>query len=105
MDEKVVNLITEIKNVASLILEKDISSVRGFSERQVEAIAKQTIIIQKGVENGDIDKELKEFFLDGLEAMTTNFVNTLKGILSATIETVWNAIIDVLWKVIDSTVK
>lgn len=102
MNENVIQIINDIKEVASNILEKDISTVRGFSERQVEAIAKQTLIIQKGVLNGDIDEDLKEFFLNGLEAMALNFVNTLKGILSVTIEKVWNAIVDALWKAIES---
>lgn len=103
MEENLTQLITEIKDVASNILEKDVSTVRGFSERQVKAIAKQTLIIQKGILNGDIDEDLKEFFFDGLEAMALNFVNTLKGILSVTIEKVWNAIVDTLWNAIEST--
>lgn len=102
MDENITNIINEIKEVASNILEKDVATVRGFSERQVEAIAKQTLIIQKGVLNGEIDEDLKVFFFDGLEAMALNFVNTLKGILSVTIEKIWNAIVDTLWKVIGS---
>lgn len=100
MNDNVVNIITEIKNIASGILEKDVSEVRGFSERQLEAIAKQTAIIQKGLENGDIDEDLREFFLDGLEAMTRNFVNTLKGILLVTIEKLWNALINFLYKAV-----
>jgi len=105
MDENLVELMTEIKDVASNILEKDISTVRGFSERQVEAVAKQTLIIQTGILNGDIDEELKEFFFDGLEAMALNFVNTLKGILSVTIEKIWNGIVDALWNVIESSIN
>ncbi|MEJ4087381.1 hypothetical protein [Galbibacter orientalis] len=102
MDQNALNIIKEIKEVSSNIIEKDVTEIRGFNERQVEAIAKQAIIIQRGVANGDIDEDLKEFFFDGLEAMALNFVNTLKGILSVTIEKVWNAIVDVLWKAIDS---
>lgn len=102
MDENILNLIKEIKTVASNIIDKDIATVRGFSERQIEAIAKQTVIIQAGVLSGDIDDELKEFFLHGLEAMATNFVSTLKGILSVTIEKLWNAIVDLLWDAIES---
>lgn len=102
MNENVIELIKDIKEVASNILEKDISDVRGFSERQIEAIAKQTLIIQKGVMDGDIDEDLKEFFFNGLEAMALNFVNTLKGLLAVTIEKIWNAIVDILWKAIES---
>ena len=94
------NIINEIKDIASGILEKDISTVRGFSERQVEAIAKQTVIIQEGIANGDIDEDLREFFLDGLEAMALNFVNTLKGILMVTLEKLWNALVNFLYKAV-----
>lgn len=104
MNENLTQLITDIRDVASNILEKDVSTVRGFSERQVEAIAKQTLIIQKGILNGDIDEDLKEFFFEGLEAMALNFVNTLKGILAVTIEKVWNAIVDLLWNAIESAI-
>lgn len=100
MDENVSSIISELKNIASGILEKDISTVRGFSERQIEAIARQTAIIQKGVLNGDIDEELREFFLDGLEAMALNFVNTLKGILLVTLEKLWNATVNFLYKAV-----
>lgn len=100
MPESVATIITEIKDIASGVLEKDISTIRGFSERQVEAIAKQTVLIQKGVENGDIDEDLREFFLDGLEAMALNFVNTLKGILMVTLEKLWNALVKFLYKAV-----
>ena len=100
MAESVTTIITDIKDIASGILEKDISTIRGFSERQVEAIAKQTVLIQKGVENGDIDEDLREFFLDGLEAMALNFVNTLKGILMVTLEKLWNALVHFLYKAV-----
>ena len=85
MEENVAQIIREIKEVATTILEKDISTVKGFSERQVEALAKQTAIVQQGVLNGDIDEDLREFFEQGLKDMARNFVNTLKGILSVTI--------------------
>ncbi|CAM3307252.1 hypothetical protein [Aequorivita lipolytica] len=100
MSENVAKIITDIKDIASDVLEKDISTIRGFSERQVEAIAKQTAIIQKGIANGDIDEDLREFFLDGLEAMTLNFVNTLKGILMVTLEKLWNALVTFLYKAV-----
>ncbi len=100
MAESVATITTDIKDIASEVLQKDISTIRGFSERQVEAIAKQTVLIQKGVENGDIDEELREFFLDGLEAMALNFVNTLKGILMVTLEKLWNALVKFLYKAV-----
>lgn len=101
MEENVAQIIREIKEVATTILEKDISTVKGFSERQVEALAKQTAIVQQGILNGDIDEDLREFFEQGLKDMARNFVNTLKGILSVTIEKIWNAIVEVVLKAIN----
>ncbi len=100
MPESVATIITDIKDIAAGGLEKDISTIRGFSERQVEALAKQTVLIQKGVESGDIDEDLRGFFLDGLEAMALNFVNTLKGILRVTLEKLWNALVKFLYKAV-----
>ena len=102
MELNLVKIIDSIKDVATTILDKDITTVRGFSERQIEAIASQTVIIKKGILNGDIDEDLKEFFFDGLEAMALNFVNTLKGILAVTIEKMWNAITEQLLRIIAS---
>lgn len=100
MPSDVPTLIAEIKDIATNVLQKDITTVRGFSQRQVEAIAKQTAIIQQGIATGEIDEELREFFLDGLEAMALNFVNTLKGILMVTLEKLWNAIVEFLYKAV-----
>ena len=100
----VASIIKDIKDISTTILKKDITIVKGFSERQVEAIAKQTIIITEGVANGDIDEELKKFFFDGLKAMAENFVNTLKGILSVTLEKLYNALVDKLWSIVGSAV-
>lgn len=100
MTENVVNMINEIKTISSEILNKDVTTVRGFSERQVEAIAKQTSLIQMGIATGDIDENLREFFLDGLEAMTRNYINTLKGILLVTLEKLWNALVDYLYRAV-----
>jgi len=100
----VASIIKDIKDISTTILKKDITIVKGFSERQVEAIAKQTVIITEGVANGDIDEELKKFFFDGLKAMAENFVNTLKGILSVTLEKLYNALVDKLWSIVGSVV-
>jgi len=100
MNTKTANLIDTIKDVASSILEKDIALVKGFSERQVEAISKQTLIIKAGIASGEIENDLIPFFLDGLKAMVTNFINTLKGILKVILEKVWNGIVSALYEAI-----
>lgn len=102
MDNKVLEIIEGIKTISTEILKKDLSKIRGFTERQVEAIAKQTVLVQEGLIKGEIDEELKDYFFDGIEAMALNFVNTLKGLLSVTIEKLWNSIVDFLWKIVNS---
>lgn len=96
MDIDIQQLISDIKDAASAILKKDVSAIRGFQERQVEALAKQAQMIVSGVIKGDIDDDLRKFFIDNLEVMALNFVNTLKGLLLVTIEKVWNAVVNAL---------
>lgn len=104
MDINIAQLITDIKDVVATILRKDISEVRGFQERQVEALAKQAQLIASGVANGDIDDELRKFFIDNLEQMALNFVKTLKGLMEITIEKVWNAVVNTLLETISNII-
>lgn len=104
MNQDLKNLITQVKEITSGILEKDVTTMRGFAANQLEAIARQTLILQQGVVSGEIPEDLIEFFFDGLEKMTQNFVNTLKGLLFVTVEKLCNALNDFLWKVVNSLI-
>ena len=95
-------LIEEMQIAASDVLNKDVTSLRGFSQRQLKAIAQQAEIVATGIATGGITEETREFFLDGLEDMVLSFVNTLRGLLTITIEKVWNAVVGVLWKAISA---
>lgn len=97
-------LINDIKDVASGILKKDISVIRGFQERQVIALATQANLIAAGVLSGDIDEGLRKYFLEGLEDMALNFVKTLRGLIDVTIEKVWNAVVDTILKAIGKVI-
>ena len=88
-------LISDMNAAASTVLNTDVTTLRGFSERQVRAIAQQAALVELGIKTGQISDETKDFFLDGLEDMALNFVKTLRGLLMATIEKVWNAIVAV----------
>ena len=94
-------LIADIKAAASQIINQDVTVLRGFSERQVKALALQADLIAEGVISGDIDDDLRDFFLDSLEDMAMNFAKTLRGLLMVTIEKVWNAVVGVLWGAIE----
>ena len=95
-------LVDEMKAAASEVLNKDVSTLRGFSERQVKAIAQQAKLVAAGIASGQITEETREFFLDSLEDMALNFAKTLRGLLMVTVEKVWNAVVGVIWKAIAS---
>ncbi|WP_336751766.1 hypothetical protein [Aeromonas hydrophila] len=93
-------LIDDMKAAASGILNADVSIFRGFSERQLNAIAQQTVLVATGIATKQITKETEQFFLDSLEDMVLSFAKTLRGLLMVTIEKVWNAIVSVIWNAI-----
>ena len=95
-------LAADIKDAASQVINKDVTTLRGFSERQVKAIAQQAAFVEAGILNGGITDETRDFFLDSLEDMALNFVKTLRGLLMVTIEKVWNAVVGVIWKAIET---
>lgn len=95
-------LIEDIKNAASDVLEEDIATVAGFSERQVEAIAHQTELVGAGILTGQITEETRDFFLDNLKDMAMNLVRVLQGLVTVMIEKAWNAIVGVIWKAIEA---
>ncbi len=93
-------LMTDMTTAATQVLGSDVTTLRGFSDRQMKAIAQQAAFIEAGIISGQITDETKEFFLDSLENMVLSFVQTLRGLLTATIEKVWNTIVLVIWKAI-----
>lgn len=93
-------LVSDMKMAASGILKADVSTFRGYSERQVKAIAQQAAFVATGIATRQITKETEQFFLDSLEDMALSFAKTLRGLLMVTIEKVWNAVIGVLWNAI-----
>jgi hypothetical protein len=93
-------LIGDIKSSISNILGKDITTVSGFSSRQLDGIADQTVLIASGIASGEITDATREFFLNQLVEAAKNFVNTMVGLVIATIEKLWNAVVSILWKAI-----
>jgi hypothetical protein len=102
MNLNIDQLVADMKSAASTAIQADVSTLRGFSERQLKAIAQQAELVQIGIVTHQITDETKEFFLDGLEDMALSFAKTLRGLLLVTIEKVWNAVVGVLWKAISS---
>jgi len=98
------SILDSLKSTASKIVKTDITNIRGFSERQVRMLAQHARWIAEAEAKGEFakDPKLRDWFLTGLEDMTKSFVMTLRGLLRVTIEKLWNALVDALWKVIDT---
>ncbi len=97
-------LVSDIKTAATQILNKDISTARGFSERQIKAMSQQAALVATGIASGQITEETREFFLESLERMTQNFLETLQGLLLVTVEKLWNAVVGVIWTAINGAI-
>ena len=95
-------LVSDMKSAVSEIVKKDSSTISGFSERQLTGIASQAVLVAKGIASGDINDSNRDFFLDQLVELAHNFVRTLVGLMVVTIEKIWSAIVDVLWKAISA---
>lgn len=93
-------LTSDIKFTLSEILHKDITTVGGFSNRQLNGIANQTSLIASGIASGEITDATRDFFLDQLVVLAHNFVKTLVGLVIATIERLWNKLVSILWSAI-----
>ena len=95
-------LVSEMKSAASLILTKDVATLKGFSERQIKNIAAQAVFVEEGIITGEITAATRDFFLDSLKDLVRNFIRTLQGLVIVTIEKLWNAIVGVIWKAIET---
>lgn len=102
MSLNVNQLVADIKDAASTVISHDVAEIRGFSERQVTALAKQAQLIASAIVDKEIGEDLTDYFLDSLEDMALNFAKTLRGLLAVTIEKVWNAVVGVIWGAIES---
>lgn len=93
-------LVADMKSAATQAIGSDVSTIRGFAERQLQAIAQQAEFVATGIATKQISPDLQEFFLDGLKDMARNFVKTLNGLVMVTVEKAWNAVVGVIWNAI-----
>ncbi|WP_444900268.1 hypothetical protein ACJJIX_00845 [Microbulbifer sp. VAAC004] len=102
MSLDVTQLISDIKDATSTVIEHDITEIRGFSERQLSALALQAKLIAKAIMENEIGEDLRDYFLDSIEDMALNFARTLRGLLAVTIEKIWNAVVGVIWTALEA---
>ncbi len=93
-------LVVSMQKAASGVLGKDVSTLRGFAQSQLQAIAQQSALVAAGVLDGSITPDLRDYFLDSLEEMARSFANTLAGLMTVVIEQVWNALVKTIWDAI-----
>lgn len=93
---------TDILGAASGVLDKDVSTLEGFAQRQVKALAQQAALVEAGIATKQITEETREFFLKSLQDMARNFAKALVGLVEVMIEKVWNAVVSVIWKAIEA---
>jgi hypothetical protein len=98
-------LITNMKTAANAVLQQDIANIEGYSERQLQAIAMQGAWIANGSATGELSADLRDFFLNNLQDLVTNFAKTLAGLVIVTVEKVWNALVNVLWTAIGQAIN
>lgn len=101
MELDITQLMKDISTAVSAVLGKDITTIQGFRDRQLKAIAQQSALITAGIATGEITEETREFFLDSLQDMVLNFLKTLQGVAQVTIEKAWNAAVTVIWDAIE----
>ena len=93
-------LVSEMQAAATAVIRQDVATLGGFSAQQLQAIAQQAILVSRGIADGTITGETRDFFLDNLKEMVRSFVNVLVGLAIVVVEQTWNAIVGVLWAAI-----
>lgn len=98
-------LLANLKTAVSTVLQKDVTTIEGYSERQLAAMAQQAKWIAAATASGELSSDMRDFFLDTLKDSATNFTNTLKGLAVVALEKVWNALVGALWGAINAALN
>lgn len=97
-------LLANLKTVATGIIQQDVTTIEGYSERQLAAMAQQAKWIAAATLTGELSSDMRDYFLGTLKDSAVNFANTLKGLVLITIEKVWNALVGALWTAIGNAI-
>jgi hypothetical protein len=93
-------LTIDIKSAASIILDRDVTSVEGFDTKLVSRIARQADTAATNMKRGVVTKETRDFLIDCIRSSTSAFVGGLKGVDAFTSGKVNYAIVYVVFKTI-----
>ena len=98
-------LISDVNAAVTGVLQKDVTVYEGYNQRQVQAMAQQTLWIAQASAAGQLSDDLRQFFLKQLEDSALVFAKTLAGLAMITIEKVWNAVVGVLWSTVNAAIS
>jgi hypothetical protein len=101
----VTELFDAARDAISGIVSADAASIAGFSETQLNHLARHGVLLAKAAAAGAFaDEADQEEFLNGYADMVRNFVRALVGLIALTIERIWNALVDIFWGTIERAV-
>jgi hypothetical protein len=76
------NISSAVTNVAG----KDVTTVHGFSQNQLQSLAHQSALITGMIEANEFTDDERNFYLIGLQQMAMGFAQTLIGIIVVEVE-------------------
>lgn len=93
-------LVQDISNAMTDILNTDVKLLRGYSQAKAQTIARFTKLIGEGYANGEIDQAELEQEIDELDLMVERFVRNIKALANTTIERLIRAVTGTLYAAI-----
>lgn len=93
-------LTIDLKSAASIILDKDVTTLEGFDPKLVAKIVRQSDTAAMNMKRGVVTKETRDFLLDCIRTSAGAFVSELKNVDAFTSGKVKYAIVFVAFKTI-----
>jgi hypothetical protein len=95
-------LMNSIRDAASGILQRDVTTITGFAQDQLAQLAQQAegVAAMQAAGAFDGNDALRDHFTNQLQEMTRNFAQTLRGLLAVTVEKLVAAVLAVIGQAI-----
>lgn len=86
-----------ISSAVKTVTSKDITTIAGFAQQQLQALAQQSALVAGLIEANAFTEAEKEFYLDGLQQMAQGFVNTFQQIAIIEIQKIYNSVVSAIY--------
>jgi hypothetical protein len=97
-------LVSDVKTAITGAIGKDINTVTGFAQEQLQDTAKQAELIASNFLTGVTDAAQRDADLERLENIVKAFVEVMDGLAEIEIEKAWNAAVGVIWDAIGKAI-